>query len=146
METSRDFEEFFACLNAHNVRYVIVGAYAFAMHARPRYTGDLDVLILPTADNAELVLKALETFGLGGLAITQNDLTVPARVIQIGYPPSRIDLMTSIDGVDAERSWVERIEGRYGKERVWFLSKANLIANKKATGRPKDLEDLKDLE
>jgi len=146
METSRDFEEFFACLNATDVRYVVVGAYAFAMHARPRYTGDLDVLVVPTPDNALRVLKALERFGVGDLKITVEDLTTPARIIQIGYPPLRIDLLTSIDGVAAEEAWRSRVEGRYGKERVWFLSKAHLIANKKAVGRPKDLEDLKDLE
>lgn len=145
MKTSQDFEEFFASLNNNEVRYVVVGAYAFALHAYPRYTGDLDILIVPDRENARKAVAALEQFGVESLGLTELDFLTPGRVIQIGFPPLRIDLLTSIDGVDAKEAWERRVTSSYGKETVSFLSKKDLIRNKSASGRPKDSQDLKDL-
>lgn len=146
MEVFEDFEEFFRLLNDRNVRYLVVGGYAFAIHARPRFTNDLDIWILGERDNAERLLRVLRDFGFGDLNITINDLTAPERVIQIGYPPLRIDIITTIDGVKFPEAWKRKDTGSYGKQKVNFISKEDLIRNKKATGRSIDLQDLKELE
>jgi hypothetical protein len=102
MQLDPDFSEFVALLAAHDVRYMIVGGYALAAHGLPRATGDLDAWIWPDPDNARRVLEVLDEFGFGGLEITEDDLTSPDLVIQLGYPPYRIDLLTRIEGVDFE--------------------------------------------
>ena len=100
MAESNDFKELFELFNKHNVEYVIVGGYALAYHGAPRYTGDIDILINPTEDNAERVLEALGEFGFGALGLSVKDFTQPGQILQLGYPPSRIDILTSISGVD----------------------------------------------
>lgn len=145
METSKDFEEFLKLLNLSNVRYLVVGGYAFAIHARPRFTGDMDIFIDSEEHNAKTVLEVLERFGLGNAGITLEDLTKPDRVIQLGYPPLRIDLLTSISGVTFLSAWDNKVVGRYGKQTVYFIGKEDLIKNKKASGRKRDLLDLEDL-
>ena len=97
---NQDFKEFAASLSSNKVEYLIVSGYALAAYGHPRYTGDLDFWIGTDAANAQRVLDALEAFGFGALGIGSNDLTTPGRVIQLGYPPRRIDLLTSIDGVE----------------------------------------------
>ncbi len=146
METSRDFEEFFGLLDSNKVRYVIVGGYAFAIHARPRYTGDIDVFVDASPDNAEKVIKALSEFGFGDVDISMDDLTRPDQVIQLGNPPLRIDILTSISGVSFAEAWKNKVSGMYGRQQVFFIGKKDLIENKKASGRKKDLLDLEDLE
>jgi hypothetical protein len=145
MKTSQDFEEFFASLNSNEVQYVVVGAYAFALHAYPRYTGDLDILVVPDPENARRAVAALVQFGVESLGLTEEDFLTPGRVIQIGFPPLRIDLLTSIDGVGTHEAWEHRVEATYGTHTVFFLSKEDLIRNKRASGRQKDSQDLKDL-
>lgn len=146
METSRDFEEFFGLLDSNKVRYVIVGGYAFAIHARPRYTGDIDVFVDASPDNAEKVIKTLSEFGFGDVDISMGDLTRPDQVIQLGNPPLRIDILTSISGVSFAEAWKNKVSGMYGRQQVFFIGKKDLIENKKASGRKKDLLDLEDLE
>lgn len=146
MELSKDFEEFFGLLNSYKARYLVVGGYAFAVHGRPRYTGDIDIFLDSSEVNARKIIRVLDEFGFGGADITVRDLTKPDRVIQLGNPPYRIDLLTSISGVTFSQAWKNRVSGKYGKQIVHFIGKADLIKNKRATGRQKDLLDLDDLE
>jgi predicted nucleotidyltransferase len=143
-----DFEEFIASLNAHRVRYLIVGAYAVGFHARPRATKDIDILVDRTAANARRVRAALVSF-LGSPApnITQAKLENPRTLIVLGVSPVRIDILTSIDGVASfTGAWQRRCEGRYGSTLAYFLSLEDLITAKAASGRPQDLADLDALE
>jgi hypothetical protein len=145
MKAAKDFEEFFASCNKNGVEYLVVGGYAFAFHAHPRYTGDMDVFIHPSNDNARLIIKALSDFGFELSSLTWEDFTIPGRVVQLGYPPLRIDLLTGIDGVTFDEAWSRKVESYYGAQRVYFISKVDLIANKRASGRKQDLLDLESL-
>jgi predicted nucleotidyltransferase len=145
MEISKDFEEFFGLLNDHKVRYLVIGGYAVAIHARPRFTDDLDIFVDPESSNAESVLAVLKDFGFGDVGIGLDDLTKADQVIQLGFPPFRIDLLTSISGVSFSEAWDRKVTGRYGKQMVFFIGKQDLIASKKGTGRKRDLEDVDDL-
>jgi hypothetical protein len=138
----KDFEELLRFFDSHGAKVVIVGAHAVAYHAKPRYTKDLDLLIEATAENARRVLAALADFGFGDLNLTVEDFTKPGTIVQLGFPPSRIDLMTSIDGVEFAEVWVGRVEGKYGSARASFIGRDELIRNKRASGRPQDLADL----
>jgi hypothetical protein len=129
-------------LKRHEARFVVVGAHAVAYHAKPRYTKDFDLLIDPNVVNAERVVAALEEFGFSGLGIVPADFASTGRILQLGVPPNRIDMMTSIDGVDFDEVWSGRAEGSYGKQIVSFIGRAALIKNKRASGRPQDLADL----
>jgi hypothetical protein len=143
-----DFEEFIASLNAHRVRYLIVGGYAVGFHARPRATKDIDILVDRTTPNARRARACLLSF-LGGPApnITEAKLRNPRTLIVLGMPPVRIDVLTSIDGVPSfAEAWKRRAEGRYGSTPANFLSLQDLIAAKAAAGRPQDLADLDVLE
>ena len=130
------------CLNRHQVRALIVGAHAIAFHGKPRFTEDFDVLVEPSPENAKRVRAALEDFGFGTLSITVDDLSTPGQIVQLGFPPNRIDIITRIDGVTFEEAWNSRVKGTFGGEPVAFIGKSELIRNKKAVGRPKDLIDL----
>jgi hypothetical protein len=145
MTVAKDFEEFFASCNKHGVEYLVVDGYAFALHAHPRYTGDLDVFVKSAESNARLILKALSDFGFELLSLTWKDFATTGRVIQLGFPPLRIDIMTAIDGVSFDDAWSRKIESRYGNEKVYFIAKEDLIANKRASGRKQDLLDLESL-
>ena len=137
-----DLKEFVALLTSHRVDFLVVGAHAVAFHARPRFTGDLDVFIRATDENAQKVLAALDDFGFGSLSISTSDLTKSNNVIQLGYEPHRIDIATSISGVSFEDVWNEKEEGELSGIAVYFPSKRHLIINKESTGREKDLIDL----
>ena len=143
---SRDFEELFAFFNARKVRALIVGGYAFAYHAKPRYTKDIDVWIEATPDNAERLLEALNDFGFGSLGLTIEDFTKPGQIVQLGFPPSRIDLLTSIKGVTFEEAWEARIEDLFGATTVCYLGRDDLIRSKRAAGRAQDQVDVAILE
>jgi hypothetical protein len=142
MKATRDFEELSGAFLAHDVRFVIVGAHALAWHARPRYTKDLDLFIEPNADNAGRVVIALEEFGFGGLGIAPADLDTPGRILQLGVPPTRVDLLTRIDGVSFEEAWESRVIGTYGAIQVPFIGFEALVRNKERSARPQDLADL----
>ncbi len=143
---NRDFKEFVASFNARAVEYLVVGGYALAAHGRPRYTGDIDLWIRATSDNAARVLAALSDFGFAGLNITVNDLTRPGNVIQLGYPPRRIDLLTSIDGVDFEACHAQRQNFAIDGVDLPIIGLADFKANKRASGRMQDLADLEALD
>lgn len=146
MNVAKDFEEFLESCNKHAVEYLVVGGYAFALHAHPRYTGDLDVFVRPSNDNAQRIINALADFGFEIAPLTWKDFAVDGRVVQLGFPPLRIDIMTSIDGVAFEEAWERKVESRYGSQKVYFISRGHLIANKRASGRKQDLLDLESLE
>jgi hypothetical protein len=140
-----DFKEFIALLNESSVRYLIVGGYAVAFHGLPRSTGDMDFLLDRSIENARLVVQCLQRFGFDDLGISTDDLTSQDRIIQIGYPPLRIDLLTSIDGVSFDEAWKGRIETEVDGMTVHFISRAHLIRNKKISGRTQDKADIEHL-
>ena len=146
MTVAKDFEEFFASFNKAGVKYLIVGGYAFALHAHPRYTGDMDVFVRAAEENAHRVMEALLDFGFIVSSLSWRDFAAPGKVVQLGQPPLRIDIMTAIDGVAFDEAWARRVDAHYGDQPVPFISKADLIANKRATGRKQDLLDLESLE
>ncbi len=143
---NQDFKEFIKSLNDKCVRYLVVGGYAVAFHGYPRYTKDLDVWIEMTEENARNLIEALEQFGFASLSLNEKDFLVPDQVIQLGYPPSRIDLLTSADGIDFENCYQSRISVDIDGETVQFIDLTNLMKNKRATGRSQDLADLEKLQ
>ena len=146
MDLDQDFNEFVQLLLANDVRFLIIGGYALAAHGAPRYTGDLDTWLWVNDNNANRVLVVLESFGFGSLNITREDLLNPNTVIQLGYPPHRIDLLTGIDGVGFDEAWNRRVEFEINGRRVPFISREDLITNKRAVARPQDLADVAKLE
>jgi hypothetical protein len=142
MELDRDFSEFIASCTAHDVRYLIVGGYAVAAHGYPRFTKDLDVWFWMDARNADRLISALNDFGFGSLGLTPNDFLEPGAIVQLGYPPKRIDILTQPDGVRFDDCWERRVEVEIGGQRVPFISAHDLIVNKKASGRPQDIADV----
>lgn len=139
---NRDFEELFACLRGRDVKALVVGAHAVAFHAKPRYTKDVDILVEPSPENAELLLLALEDFGFGSLDLTVEDFSHSGRIIQLGFEPNRVDFITSLGGVSFDEAWAGRVAGRYGNQPVMYLGLRELIAAKQSAGRPQDLADL----
>ena len=139
---SKDFKEFVASLKEHGAEYMIVGGYAVGIHGYPRYTGDLDIWLNPTVPNAERVLLALKDFGFGGLRITVEDLTKENNVIQLGHPPLRIDLLMAIDGVRFIDCFLNRKEMTFDGLTMNFIGYHDLVTNKKASGRHRDLDDV----
>lgn len=145
MRLDPDFSEFIALLRAHEARFLIVGGYAVAFHGHPRYTGDLDVWLLVDDGNARAVLAALHEFGFGGVGLGVEDFTRPDHVVQLGYPPLRIDLLTSVDGVDFAEAYERRIEVDVAGTPVPFIALEDLRRNKEASARAQDLADLEAL-
>lgn len=143
---SRDFKEFVESLNAHHVEYLVVGGYALAAHGRPRYTGDLDIWLRATPENVQRVLLSLADFGFASLGLKAADFLAPDSVIQLGYPPGRIDLLTGVDGVDFDACYPRRIEVAIAGTTLPFISLEDLKVNKRAAGRLQDLADLQSLD
>jgi hypothetical protein len=137
-----DFRDLLRALCDAEARFLVVGAYAVAAHAEPRATGDLDVWVEATAKNAGRVLEALRAFGAPLSDLSEKDLATEGIVFQMGVPPRRIDVLTSITGVRFEDAWPDRIEVRYADVDVPVIGLRALIRNKQAVGRPKDLLDL----
>ena len=145
MEIRNDFKELLELFNNHKVEYLIVGGYALAFHGAPRFTGDIDLFVRPARENAERIVAALNDFGFGLLDLSEGDFTVPDKVIQLGVPPVRIDIVTSISGVSWEKADTGKVPGQYGQTPVCFISREDFIANKRATGRKKDAADIEAL-
>lgn len=146
MLLSNDSKEFIALLNFRGVEYLIVGAHSLAFHARPRFTGDLDILVRPSPENAAKIVAVLNEFGFADLGVSVSDFTTSEQVIQLGRAPHRIDLLTSISGVNIDEAFATKVMGKLDEMPVAFLSKMLLIANKRAVGRPQDLADLTELD
>jgi hypothetical protein len=142
MEVQQDFRDLLALFNKHKVDYIIVGAYALGFHGSPRYTGDLDVLVRPDPINARSVMQALHEFGFGSVGLTEADFEQEGKVVQLGFPPVRVDIITSITGVTWEQASSGRVEGQFGDLIVHYIGRDDFIANKRALGRKKDLADL----
>ncbi|MFN3651976.1 MAG: DUF6036 family nucleotidyltransferase [Armatimonadota bacterium] len=138
----KDLREFIGLLNSNEVRYLIVGGYAVAYHGYPRSTGDIDFLLQVSEENASRVIEALREFGFSSLGLRPADLLQEGIVIQLGYPPNRIDLLTGISGATFDDAWEKRIEDEFDGLTLIFVDLETLRANKAATGRPKDLADL----
>lgn len=136
-----DLREFIGLLNSLKVEYLVVGGHAVAFHGHPRFTGDIDFFIRATGENAERVLGVLDAFGFGSLGITVADLTEPGQVVQLGRPPNRIDILTSISGVDFDSAWASRAPADLDGHAVNFIGADELLKNKQESGRPKDLAD-----
>jgi hypothetical protein len=145
MEVQPDFKELLALFNEHRVSYVIVGGYALALHGAPRFTGDLDIYVKPDRDNARRIVAALDAFGFASLGLKATDFEQPDQVVQLGFAPVRIDLITSITGVSWDEAVVGRVSSTYGDVPVYYIGREQLVSNKRATGRKRDLADLEAL-
>jgi hypothetical protein len=143
---SSDAREFIHLLNTKSVKYLIVGAWAVAFHGRPRYTGDLDIFVSREADNTVQLMQVIDAFGFRQAGISREDFSQPDYVVQLGRAPNRIDILTGITGVSFDEAWNSRQEGNIGDATVHVISRDLLIRNKQATGRDKDLADVKLLE
>ncbi len=145
MKLQQDLREFVERLSAENVDFVIVGAHALAVHGHPRYTGDLDILLRPSRENAERVLSVLDGFGFDDLGISLEDLLSMDQVVQLGVSPDRIDLVVSLDGLSFDEIWAERVSTKLDTIQVNVISREHLKINKLAVGRPQDLADVEAL-
>ncbi|MEO6196391.1 MAG: hypothetical protein ABIS20_25510 [Thermoanaerobaculia bacterium] len=147
-ELNSDFRDMVAALQAEEAVFMIVGAHAMAVHGVPRATGDFDIWIRPDPENAQRVFRALEKFGapVAAMDLQVEDLSKPGTVYQIGLPPRRIDLLTEIDGVNFDEAWQSRTISQVYALEAPFLGRDALLRNKKASGRPKDLVDVRLLE
>jgi len=143
---NRDFKEFIQSLNDNQVRYLVVGGYAVALHGHPRYTKDIDIWIEMESENAKRAVKALTQFCFGSLDIKADDFLIPDEIVQLGYPPSRIDLITTLPGVDFATCFNSRVQVEMDGVVVNFINLENLKKNKRASGRHQDLADLENLE
>ncbi|MGZ8901172.1 MAG: nucleotidyl transferase AbiEii/AbiGii toxin family protein [Limisphaerales bacterium] len=146
MELQKDIREFIASFLSHRVEFLLVGGYALAFHGAPRFTEDIDFLVRISPENAERIEAALASFGFQSVGISQADFLEPEQVIQLGRPPHRIDLLTSITAVSWEEAWSERQEVDLGGHKVSAIGREHLIVNKRASGRLQDLADVARLE
>jgi predicted nucleotidyltransferase len=142
---SQDFREFIELSIKNKAEYLIVGGYAVGVRGHPRYTGDLDIWLNPTPKNAESILKSVNEFGFSSFKLSLADFMTPGNVIQLGYPPLRIDLLTEIDGVTFEDCFKNRKEVLVEGLNVNFIGYDDLLKNKKETGRPRDIDDIDNL-
>ena len=145
MEVQPDFRDLLGLFNVHKVEYMIVGAYALAFHGVPRFTGDLDIYIRPNSENARRILHALDEFGFKSVGLTIEDFQGADKVVQLGVPPVRVDIITSLTGVSWEEAFSGRAEGKYGDVPVYYIGRKQFIANKRALGRKRDFADLEAL-
>jgi hypothetical protein len=138
-----DFRDLLRLLGDAGAEFVVVGAYALSFHGAPRASGDIDVFIRPSADNAERVWRALLAFGapVSAAGLAQTDFEKPDLVYQIGLPPRRIDVLTSISGVSFEEAWASRVAATVEGRVIHFIGREMFLRNKLAAGRPKDLAD-----
>jgi hypothetical protein len=145
MELAPDFDEFFGSLIAHGVEFLIVGGYALAYHGAPRFTGDIDIFVRPTAGNAERLLAALAAFGFPTGELRAQDLTNPDRIVQMGVEPVQIHVMSAISGVTWDEAKAGCQAGRCGSHDLPFIGRRDFVKNKRASGRLKDLADIEAL-
>ena len=142
MEVQKDFRDLLALFSKHKVDFIIVGAYALGFHGVPRYTGDLDVLVRPDTTNGDNIMAALNEFGFGGVGLSPSDFEKEGKVVQLGFPPIRVDILTSITGVSWQQAESGSAAGRFGDLMVKYLGRLEFVTNKRALGRKKDIADL----
>ena len=145
MVLNQDFKEFIQSLNNNKVRYLVIGGYAVAFHGHPRYTKDIDIWIDCVEENAAKMVASLDDFGFGELGLTESDFIEPGQIVQLGYPPNRIDILTSIKGVDFVECYESRVIVELDEITINFIDLENLIKNKQASGRNQDLADIENL-
>jgi hypothetical protein len=145
MKTNRDFEDLLSAFADSRVRYLLVGAYALVFYGRPRATGDLDLWVEPTPENAARVFQALSRFGAPLDRVRSSDFERPGVVFQIGVAPNRIDILTSLTALTFSSAWAHRRRARFGTRTVSVLSPEDFLRNKMALGRAKDLADVEEL-
>lgn len=145
MTVHPDFSALLGLFNGHGVDYLIVGGFAMAFHGAPRYTGDIGLYVRPAPENARRIVQSLDAFGFASAGLTEADFSEPDRVVQLGYPPVRIDVVTSLTGVSWKKAQASSVPGDCGGTPVRYLGRAALIANKRAAGRKQDLADLEAL-
>lgn len=145
MNLAPDFNEFCELLSDRGVEFVIVGAYALAWHGAPRFTGDLDVFVRPTEENARRLLSAIEAFGLPTAPLTAADIVAGTKLIEMGVAPVQVHVMSHIDGVTWNEVWQDRVLGLVGERPLPFIGREAFLRNKRAAGRPKDLADIEAL-
>jgi hypothetical protein len=141
-----DFVDLLRAFIAADVRFLIVGAYALAVHGRPRATGDLDVWVEAAPANASRVMRALAEFGAPLADVSEADFRRPGTTYQIGVPPGRIDILTDLTGITFAEAWADRLHRPFGNLDVDFIGRTSFLRNKRATGRPKDLGDIEGME
>ena len=146
MKLQKDLREFIELLNSHRVEYLVVGGHAVSFHGYPRYTGDIDFLIRPTKENASRIVDVVERFGLEESESLKTTLIQPDKIIQIGRPPNRIDILTSASGVDFQQAWDQSVLSNLDGLPVRFPDLETLLKNKRASARIKDLADVEELE
>jgi hypothetical protein len=141
----KDLREFIASLNSNRIDYVVVGGYALALHGHPRFTGDIDVLIRASAENAARMERILVEFGFGSLGLTAADFLSEHQIVQLGHPPNRIDILTSISGVSFDEVWNGKLTTDLDGLPVHYIGRDSLIKNKRAVGRLQDRADIEAL-
>jgi hypothetical protein len=146
VKLQKDLREFIELLNSHGVEYLIVGGHAVAFHGYPRYTGDIDFLVRPSEENASRLVAVIERFGLAEADNLKPTLMQREKIVQIGRPPNRIDILTSASGIDFEEASERAISGSLDGLPVRFPDLGSLLKNKRASGRAKDLADVEELE
>jgi len=146
MDVQKDFADLCSLLNERGVEFLIVGGYAVGYHGAPRFTGDLDILVHPDVQQIGRMLQALTRFGFPAQGLAADYLLEQQKILQLGRQPVQVHLMTVITGVAWEEAWASRRQGLYGNVPVFFIGRQALIANKRATGRTKDLADVEALE
>ena len=146
MNVEKDFADLCSLLNANRVEYLVIGGYAVAFHGAPRFTGDLDLLIRPDSASAARALEAVREFGFPSESVAPDYLLEQRKILQLGRVPVQVHIMTSVTGLDWETAWASRVLGSYGGVPVYFIGREALLANKRASGRAKDLADVEALE
>lgn len=142
MKLHKGIREFIALCLSQRVEFLLVGGYALAFHGAPRFTEDIDLMVLVSPENADKIFAVLESFGFGDAGIKRDDFLEPGQVIQLGRAPHRIDILTGISGVTWQEAWASRTEVDLDGLAIHVIGKSELIRNKQATGRPQDLADL----
>lgn len=142
MKVEKDYEEILKLFNSHRIKYCIIGAFAVAFYARPRYTKDIDILIDSSPENAERIIRALAEFGFEDLDLSEDDLCQEGNIIQLGYEPLRVDIVTSLSSISFNQVWKNKVSAGYGREKVHFIGLDDLIQTKKHSRRPQDKVDL----
>lgn len=137
-----DFKDILSCLRGEGVEFIVVGAYALAAHGLPRATGDIDIWVRNSPENARKVMRALAKFGAPVSDLSEDDFEAPDTVLQLGVEPSRIDLLTGIDGVEFDEAWENKVGVNVDGLEIYVLSRADLLKNKLAVGRDKDQGDI----
>ena len=142
---SSDYEDLFSTLNAHKIKYLVVGAHAVIFYSEPRFTKDLDVWVPAALNDPQQLFEALKAYGVPLKGLAPEDFRDPTIFLQVGVAPVRVDILGSLPGVTAEEAWRRRKRSRYGRAPINILSLADLIKAKKATARPQDKLDLRKL-